>query len=151
MTFGQSIKTCLREKYITFSGRASRSEYWWFQLFFFLILFVLGLVVGGFLGFISPSSVLTSNGFGGFGIVFGIAMLALYIPSISVLVRRFHDRGVSGWWVLAVMIGTNIPYYYIGVVIAFGTLVFLVLKGTEGPNRFGPDPLNPHGGVEVFE
>ena len=64
------------------------------------------------------------------------------------MVRRYHDRNLSGWWVLGVMIGTNIPY--VGVVIGIVSLVITILKGTEGENRFGPDPLQEQNSAEVF-
>jgi uncharacterized membrane protein YhaH (DUF805 family) len=82
MTFQESIKTCFT-KYADFSGRASRSEYWWFILFIFL---------GGFvLSFVSF-------------IVYAIFVLATIIPSISAATRRLHDTGRSGWWQLIVLV-----------------------------------------------
>ncbi|MBQ0128402.1 MAG: DUF805 domain-containing protein [bacterium] len=75
MTFGQSVATCL-SKYVSFNGRASRSEYWWFYLFNFLV----GLVCGA----INETLNL-------------IVSLALLLPSLAVAVRRMHDTGRSGW------------------------------------------------------
>lgn len=80
MTFGQSIKTCF-SKYVTFSGRASRSEYWWFALFSFIV------------GFIP---------------VVNLLGLLLILPGLAVAVRRLHDIGKSGWnflWVLIPFLG----------------------------------------------
>ena len=62
----------------------------------------------------------------------GIYLLANFLPSLAVTVRRLHDTNRSGWWVLI----TLIPY--IGGIIL---LILLCLKGTEGDNRFGEDPL----------
>lgn len=72
-------------KYVKFSGRASRSEYWWVQLFlliaYFLIFFLDGLLFRKSAGFVNL-----------------IFELALFIPSISIAVRRLHDSNKSGWW-----------------------------------------------------
>lgn len=98
MTFQESIKTCFT-KYADFSGRATRSEYWWFILFIFL---------GGFvLSFVSF-------------IVYAIFVLATIIPSISAATRRLHDTGRSGWWQLIVLVPL------VGWIIA---IVFLAQEG----------------------
>lgn len=123
MDFSTAVKTCL-SKYATFSGRAARSEYWWFFLFVVvgsLILQVLELILLG--GFVGPD--------GDIGIFSSIFSLAVLLPTIAVGVRRLHDRDMSGWWYLLVLIPL------IGGLIL---LFFFVQKGTEGPNRFGPDP-----------
>lgn len=153
MGFKEAIRTCLREKYVTFSGRAPRSEYWWFQLFYWLLLIGLGLLFGLVVGM-----AFETQGIGALGmiiaVIMGLAILGLILPSISVLVRRFHDRNLSGWWVLASFIvpgifsaiGTEIP----GLIIGLAVFVITLLKGTEGPNKYGPDPLNPVADADVF-
>lgn len=78
MTFVESIRTCFA-KYASFSGRAARSEYWWFVLF--------TLIASTVLGFISE-------------IVSAIFSLAVLLPSIAVGVRRLHDVDKSGWFLL---------------------------------------------------
>lgn len=78
MNFGQAISTCFT-RYATFSGRASRSEFWWFFLFQVLVLLVTGMI---------------SN------ILYGIAALALLLPGLSVGARRLHDIGKTGWLLL---------------------------------------------------
>lgn len=98
-------------KYIDFKGRAARSEYWWFVLFSL----ILQLVVG------SVSDLL--------GVV---ASLALFLPSLAVAVRRLHDRDMTGWWVLIV---------FFPLIGAIALLVITVMKGSDGENRFGADPL----------
>lgn len=144
MTFSESIRTCLREKYVTFSGRASRSEYWWFQLFYLLIiiaLVVLLAVTGGLAGFDpngNPSAAAMTS-FGIIGIIFIIVMLGLILPLISVTVRRFHDYNLSGWWYLGGIVAGLIPF--VGFLASIAILVITILKGTDGPNNFGPDPL----------
>ena len=72
--------------------------------------------------------------------VIGIWVLGSIIPSIAVQVRRFHDQDRSGWMILLGFIP------YVGT---FIVIIFMCLKGTTGPNRFGPDPLDPSS-VDVF-
>jgi uncharacterized membrane protein YhaH (DUF805 family) len=72
----------------------------------------------------------------------------MLLPQMSLTVRRFHDRNISGWWYLVIFIANFIPY--LNVVAGLAGLVITVLKGTEGPNKFGPDPLRPDARAEVF-
>lgn len=95
MTFTDSIKTCIN-KYATFSGRAPRSEYWWFVLFYIIVsvcaqaaFFGIGLGIGGMQG-----AALASN------ICSALVLLMFFIPSLAVAVRRLHDTGRSGWWLM---------------------------------------------------
>jgi len=99
------------QNYAVFEGRARRSEYWYFVLVNVLISFGLGFI-GGMLGF-----ELLSN----------LYSLAVLVPSIAVGVRRMHDVGKSGWFIL-------IPIY---------NLILAVTEGDKGPNEYGPDPKNP--------
>ena len=118
MDFGTSIKTCLG-KYVTFQGRASRSEFWYFALFTALVNVVLSMVAG----------VLGNLG----GVLAGLVMLGLFLPGLAVLVRRLHDVDRSGWW------------YFLLLVPLVGFIVLLIWfckKGTEGANRFG-EPVLP--------
>lgn len=114
MGFGEAIATCFR-KYVVFKGRATRAEYWYWQLFW-LIVFV-GCV---FLSAITDSS----SG----GTLFGLFILGAYLPSLAVLVRRLHDTGKSGWWVLL----NGIPI--IGWLIVF---VFTLQYSEEFDNEYG--------------
>jgi uncharacterized membrane protein YhaH (DUF805 family) len=119
MNFGQAIASVLG-KYATFSGRAPRSEYWYFVLFSILVsgaASILDLVLFPRWTDISPLSSLLS--------------LALFLPSLAVGIRRLHDVDRSGWWTLLV-------FTVIGV---FVLLYWACIRGTPGPNRFGPDPL----------
>ncbi|PDT35818.1 DUF805 domain-containing protein [Rhizobium sp. M10] len=146
MGFTEAVRTVLKQKYATFSGRASRSEYWWFMLFYFLTLFVLGFLAG-VLSFVTSGSGAASPV--SYAVVIcGLAILAIFLPLISLTVRRFHDRNISGWWYLALVIVGIIPY--VGVVTGLAIFVISVLPGTEGPNKFGPDPLRPEARAEVF-
>jgi uncharacterized membrane protein YhaH (DUF805 family) len=116
MTFTTAVRTCL-EKYATFSGRARRSEYWWFQAFLMLVAFV-----GVALVFLLRSEVP--------GYLLLVVMVGLVVPAISVTVRRLHDTGRSGWW------------YLISLVPYVGALVLLVLccLDSTGSNQYGTSP-----------
>ncbi|TAX90175.1 DUF805 domain-containing protein [Rhizobium leguminosarum] len=147
MGFTEAVRTVLTQKYATFSGRASRSEVWWFQLFYWLILLALGVVAalaasatGGPDG--SSSLVIAVGG------IAALFVLAMILPQLSVQVRRFHDRNISGWWFLALFMLSFVPY--LKVIAGLTIFVITVLRGTEGPNRFGPDPLRPEARAEVF-
>lgn len=120
MTFNEAVRICLREKFLTTFGRASRSEYWWFALFNLTaivgILLVASTVLGDTVGIFLA----------------GTAGLILLIPSLTVAIRRLHDRNMSGWWLLLAFIPN------LGQLALF---ILYALPGTAGPNRFGPDPL----------
>ncbi|WHO76167.1 DUF805 domain-containing protein [Rhizobium sp. BT03] len=147
MGFTDAAGTVLVQKYATFSGRASRAEYWWYVLFYVLVLLAIGIlcnVVASFSDFrdgVPPPLALLF-------FLCGLVLLAMFLPAIAVQVRRFHDRNISGWWYLALLIGNFVPY--IGLIAVIAILVINVLPGTEGPNKFGPDPLRPEARAEVF-
>ena len=150
MGFSDAVRSCMREKYFRFSGRAARSEFWWFTLFMWLVMLVAGAALGGlFFGVASNSF---GNGVGIVGwlliIIGAVVFVALQLPAIAVTVRRFHDKNLSGWWVLAVIVLSNVPF--LGILVNIASLVILVMKGTEGDNRFGPDPLRVQNSAEVF-
>ena len=115
--FFDAVRICLKEKYATFSGRASRSEFWFFQLFLFLVTVVAQIIltIFFFLHFRSVAAsardandaafatVDSALGGAGFFILFAIAalvMLTLALPTLAVATRRLHDTGRSGWWLL---------------------------------------------------
>lgn len=138
MDFLQAVNTCIRKKYVTFSGRASRSEFWWFYLFYVLAFIVEGLLLTVVLESLGSSPEIPIYSW----ILLGISVmifLGLLIPLITVSVRRLHDLNYSGWWYLVLMLGAAIPYVGTGIVIVF--LVFMAFKGSDEQNRFGPDPL----------
>ncbi len=122
MDFQTAVRTCLA-KYATFSGRAARSEFWWFVLFNVLANFALGLIDTAIFGTAPDSAAI-------FAPLFSLAML---IPNIAVAVRRLHDTDRSGWWYLLILIPL------IGIIVL---IVWWATPGTRGPNRFGPDPLD---------
>jgi uncharacterized membrane protein YhaH (DUF805 family) len=103
------------KKYAVFSGRARRAEYWWFALFNVIILFALGFIDGYAYLYITDDVGLLST----------LYNLAILLPGLAVAVRRMHDCGKNGWYLL-------IPIY--------GWIVLPCTKGTPGPNQYGPDP-----------
>lgn len=121
MGFGDAVRTCWR-KYGDFDGRAERPEFWWWVLFTFIVQFVaaivltVGLLIFQNVGFLQWLLVL----------VFMVIVLAFILPSITVSVRRLHDRDLSGWWYL-------LAFVPIGSIVLF---VWYLLPGTPGPNRF---------------
>lgn len=146
MGFSEAVRTVFKQKYATFSGRASRSEYWWSYLAYFLVMLVFILVFGGVVGAFAGEG--SSSPLIAMAVVGGLLVLAAFLPAISVQVRRFHDRNISGWWYLALFILSMVPY--VGVIAGIAILVISVLPGTQGPNKFGADPLRPEVRAEVF-
>ncbi len=149
MGFSEAVRTCLFEKYVTFSGRAARSEYWYFFLFYMLViiaLMMLFLLLGG------RTNALETGEISGLAyipvILIVIFALGMFLPMISVGVRRFHDRNLSGWWYLASILAGMIPL--VGFVASIAAFVITVLKGTPGQNKFGRDPLGVDTNADVF-
>ena len=103
------------KKYTDFSGRARRKEYWFFFLFNLLIALALTLV----------GRAIDTN------ILYVIYSLGVLLPSLAVAVRRLHDTGRSGWWLLIVLIP---------ILGALALLVFMVLDSEAGQNAYGPSP-----------
>ena len=124
-------------RYARFSGRSRRKEYWLFILLVAIGSFVFSALDAALgLGGSATGVADTSHGFNyGFalngGLLAGVWSLFNLIPSLSVAVRRLHDTGRTGWWLLIVLVPL------IGAIVLF---VFMCLDGERGPNRFGPDP-----------
>lgn len=168
MTFTQAVRSVLGN-YATFSGRARRSEYWWFYLFTVLV----SVVAAG------VDALLNTMFDNAIGIVGTVTSLALLLPSLAVTARRLHDTGRTGWWMLlpAVLLLVTVMVAFAGflamVVVTFnaGTaesgaatslflvvlvvlglltiaafitlLVFLCQDSRSGPNKYGPSPKEP--------
>jgi uncharacterized membrane protein YhaH (DUF805 family) len=120
MSFSDAVTTVLTKKYADFSGRARRSEYWWFALALSLawlaVIIVLGVIIQSMALYYTVAVLLWA---------------AAIVPSLGVLVRRLHDTGRSGWW------------FFISFVPLVGgiiLLVFTVSDGTPGDNQYGPSP-----------
>ena len=120
MNFGQAIASGFTN-YVNFSSRASRSEYWLWVLF----TVIGGLATGILDSALFPSSSPTSSPLN------GIFELVTFLPGLALNVRRLHDINRSGWWIFIV-------FTIIGI---FVLLYWACKRGTEGPNRFGPDRL----------
>ena len=118
MGFGEAISSVL-QNYATFSGRAPRSEYWYWALFLFIISIV-AMTIDAMLFSESVYSPLNA-----------ILSLGLLLPNISVSVRRLHDIDRTGWWFL-------IAFTIIGLI---PLLIWACTKGTTGPNSYGQDPI----------
>lgn len=162
MGFVEAVKTCF-EKRLTFSGRASRSEFWYFHMFNVFVRCTIVVI------FCYASNLLSNN----FEIILIILLLTALNPNLSASVRRFHDINRSGWFVLWIYAFT-IPFIIliilsavpilnsilpkdplmtvfiafvvasiISVVVSIYLTILLSRKGTVGDNRFGPDPLQP--------
>ena len=110
------------KKYTVFVGRARRKEYWYFVLFNIIVSMIL-LFVDNLVG--------TFNKESGFGVFNSIYSLAVLLPAIGVAIRRLHDTGRSGWWLL---IG------FIPLIGAIVLLIFFVKDGQPGENQYGPNP-----------
>ena len=126
MGFSDAVQNVLMNNYANLNGRASRSEYWWFVLFNFIVnivTFVIDLTLG---------TMITYD----MGYVGLIAFLALLLPTVSVSVRRLHDIGKSGWWILLAIIPI---VNFIGI---FVIIVFTIMEGEEQPNQYGNVPTN---------
>ena len=133
------------KRYADFNGRSRRMEYWMFQVFNFIVLMAVGLIVG-LVGYATGSFESGSSGPSTFLIIvlsiLVLAWLAVFlVPSIAVTVRRLHDRDMSGWWYLGAVVVGMVPF--IGYIASIGFTVLMFLPGTPGPNRFGPDPKDP--------
>jgi uncharacterized membrane protein YhaH (DUF805 family) len=120
--FVQAVSSAF-SNYVNFSGRASRTEYWYFALFLFVVGIATALIDMLVFPDIEWSPLNT------------IFSLGTILPSLSVSVRRLHDIDRTGWWVLLVLT-------IVGLIVL---LIFACTRGTIGSNRFGPDPW---GGVQ---
>lgn len=110
------------KKYAVFSGRAQRAEFWCFALFNLLILVALSFL-DGVIGTFDREI--------GYGLLAGIYNLGVLVPSVAVSVRRLHDIGRTGWWLLILLLPL------IGLVLM---IVFWVLDSQSGQNQYGPSP-----------
>ena len=123
MGFAEAIKS-FWSNYATFKGRARRSEYWFIQLF----LIITNVAVGAIDLVLMNGDVDRFIANGGGGIVGLVWIFVTIVPALAVLVRRLHDTGKSGWWVLMGFVP------FAGAIVLF---VFTVLDSTPGENKYG--------------
>ena len=155
MNFIQSIKTCFR-KYANFKGRATRSEFWWFQLFAAVVTYGAMTLDHLLLGY-SFEDVATP--------LATIAMLSVALPTLSVTARRLHDIGWSGWVQFPGLV-TYVAYLdiwfpgfslsvvgtvlmIVGMLFWVALLLILIKDSKQHTNKYGPNPKSPEMG-EVF-
>ncbi len=144
MSFFDAVASAFR-RYFDFSGRSSRSEFWWFFLFCILLyMLTLSLTINelGQIDELNPRvflpKVLTSW--------LGLAFILTTIPSISLAVRRFHDINMSGWWYVALQIVPSLLsqlmliFSFISFITLFVFLYFMCVEG-GGDNQYGANPL----------
>ncbi len=117
MSFQDAVRTVLTTKFATFTGRARRSEFWWFAL--------LEVVVAVLAQAIDRAV------FSGRPILYVLTALALLVPALAVGARRLHDTGRSGWWQLLALIP---------IVGAIVLIVWFVQDGHAAPNQHGVNP-----------
>ena len=108
-------------KYAVFSGRAQRQEYWMFVLFNVIIVLFLGIIDG----------MVDSDPEGSRSTLTTLYVLSILIPSLAVGVRRLHDTGRSGWWMLIGVI------HIIGAIVL---LLFMIQDSQLMDNQYGPNP-----------
>lgn len=116
------------KKYVLFSGRARRKEYWYFVLFNVIVTLILMLIDRATGTFSKDLRV---------GLLEGIYGLVVLLPGLGVGVRRLHDTNRAGWWLFLALVP------FIGAIVL---IVFFVMDSTPGANRFGPNPK----GVEAL-
>ena len=169
MNMVDAVKSVL-SKYVGFSGRARRSEYWYWTLATILASIAIGIV-----------EMIVGLGSDGSGPLSSLLSLAIFLPGLAVTFRRLHDTGRSGWWVggfyLAIIIfaiaaiamagglmavgsenetalaglGVVAIIFGLGVLIySIALLVFLCTDSSVGPNKYGPNPKH-EGNYDVFE
>lgn len=112
----------VKNKYAKFDGRAGRKEFWYFILVNIIIIFTLSLI-DGLTGTFSSEI--------GMGLLSGIYTVVVLIPGIAVSIRRLHDSGLCGWWIL------------LGIIPIIGGLILIILyvrDSTNEANKYGPNP-----------
>jgi len=120
MGFAEAVQSCFKQ-YVGFTGRARRSEYWWFALFG-LIVGIVANLIDTVLGTMSEDT--------NVGVLGTIVSLALLLPTLAVAIRRLHDTSRTGWWIL------------IGLIPIVGWIILLVfyVQDSHPDNTYGPSP-----------
>jgi uncharacterized membrane protein YhaH (DUF805 family) len=121
MNFKEAVQAGF-QNYVNFKGRAARSEYWWWTLFSFLASLSAAII----------DTVIFPGTLVGEGPIYIVTALALLLPSLGLMFRRIHDLEKSAWWLLLMLVP----------LVNLIMLIWFCKKGTDGNNRFGPDPLS---------
>ena len=144
MTFKEAIRSAILKKYITFSGRAARSEFW----YAFVLVAGIQWLVGYSVVYLAIALTYFPEIFSGFEgamtwiapywfYLVGLILLGTTIPILAVTVRRFHDSGVSGWWLLALAGFALHPL--VGAVVSVGVLYLLIVPSNPEVNKYNSD------------
>ncbi|MFJ3583100.1 DUF805 domain-containing protein [Streptomyces sp. NPDC090127] len=104
------------KKYAVFNGRARRQEYWMFMLFNIIALIIVAVI---------------DMAIGTYPLLYAVYALAVFLPGLGVTIRRLHDTGRSGWWILI-----NLVPLVGGIIL----IVFLATEGNQTDNSYGPNP-----------
>lgn len=126
--FNRYFLDTIKNRYAKFDGRATRSEYWYFILFYFILAFIVSLVD---ILVINPMLGLTPEQAQQGGILQIIVGLGLLIPTLALTIRRLHDIGKSGWWFLIALIP---------IIGALVLIYFYVQDSQVGSNLYGENP-----------
>ena len=131
ISFSDAVKTCLTEKYASISGRATRAEYWWFQLFVWSVC-ILIILIGNSIG--GDATVISC-------LISGLFIFATLVPNFCSRVRRLHDAGYSGLTLLFCLIP------YVGALIVF----IIELRGSDDDNDYGPNPFSKQNKISSLD
>lgn len=123
-SFVQANKLALARA-LSIAGRSSRSEYWWCSLSYFLVVIVIDIIIGVFFAISETLGFIV-------GLVGNLVLLACFVVMLLLLIRRLHDRDMSGWWALLGLIP---------IIGGLALFVLCVLPGKPGVNRFGINPI----------
>jgi len=122
MSFNDAVTNCLINNYVGFNGRASRSEFWFWILFTFVAYFITGIIDGFVFGWGLEDPMWISD----------ILGLIFFLPGLAVNVRRLHDVGKSGWWILSSIL--ILPILLL--------IYWIIIEGDANPNEYGEVPTN---------
>lgn len=162
LNFGEAVRR-FYGNYTNPDGRAQRSAYWWVQLYqiiIYVVLIIVFLMADGSDQIIeifdqslngdgNPDLDADFNlGMSGILAIFLMICFALvnFLPNIMISIRRFHDLNQTGWLVLLFFVIGQFPV--IGLLSGIANIIWFIFPGTNGPNKYGPDPLGPN--TDVF-